>query len=139
MFRGGALYHSPKIFFGADYYPDAWDESRWETDVKMMRDAGFNIVRMAEFAWARIEPAEAQLDFAWLDRVVELLAKNGIQTLMGTPTSQPPAWLYQKYPDLYPVNAEGIRYGFGGRYVYCFNHPGMASATVPKLHQKAAN
>jgi len=127
--RDGVLFHSPKIFLGADYYPEAWDEPRWETDVKMMRDAAFNAVRLAEFAWARIEPVEGQRDFAWLDRAVELLAKNGIQTLMGTPTSQPPAWLYQKYPDLCPVNAEGIRYGFGGRYVYCFNHPALIEYT----------
>jgi beta-galactosidase len=127
--RGGKLYRSPKIFFGVDYYPEAWDESRWETDVRMMREAGFNIVRMGEFAWARIEPVEGQQDFAWLDRIVEMLAKEGLQTLMGTPTSQPPPWLYQKYPDLLPVNSQGIRYGSGGRYVYCFNHPAMAEYT----------
>ena len=127
--RGGTLYQSPKIFFGADYYPEAWDESRWDTDVRMMREAGFNVVRMAEFAWARIEPIEGHLDFSWLDRIVEMLAKSGIQTLMGTPTSQPPAWLYQKYPDLYPVNEQGIRYGFGGRYLYCFNHPALTEYT----------
>ncbi len=127
--RNGALYQSPKIFFGVDYYPEAWDESRWPTDVRMMREANFNIVRLAEFAWARIEPIEGRDDFDWLDRIVDLFAKNGIQTLMGTPTSQPPPWLYQRFPDLYPVNAEGIRYGFGGRYLYCFNHLGFADYT----------
>jgi len=140
--RGGALYRSPKIFFGADYYPEAWEESRWPTDVQMMREAGFNIVRMAEFAWARIEPVEGELDFDWLDRIVDLLWKNGIQTLMGTPTSQPPPWLYQKYPDLYPVNAEGIRYNFGGRYLYCFNHPRMVEYTrkiVSAIAKRYAN
>jgi len=140
--RNGALYRSPKIFFGVCYYPEAWDEARWETDVQMMREAGFNIVRMAEFAWARIEPVEGQLDFNWLDRIVDLLWKNGIQTLMGTPTSQPPPWLYQKHPDLYPVNAEGIRYNFGGRYLYCFNHPAMAEYTwkiVSAIAKRYAN
>jgi beta-galactosidase len=127
--RGGKLYQSPKVFFGADYYPEAWDESRWETDVRMMQEAHFNVVRMAEFAWARIEPVEGQLDFSWLDRIVEMLTKVGIQTLMGTPTSQPPAWLYQKYPDLYPVSEQGLRYGFGGRYLYCFNHPALGEYT----------
>ncbi len=125
----GALYHSPKIYFGADYYPEAWEESRWETDARMMREAGFNIVRVAEFAWGKIEPEEGRRDFGWLDRAAELLSTNGIEILMGTPTSQPPAWLYQKYPDLYPVNAEGVRYGFGGRYLYCFNHPRLVEYT----------
>ena len=140
--RGGKLYHAPKLYFGADYYPEAWDESRWETDVRMMREAGFNIVRMAEFAWARIEPEEGRFDFDWLDRAVDLLYRNGIETLMGTPTSQPAPWLYQKYPDLFPVNAEGIRYNFGGRYLYCFNHPAMAEYTrhiVSPIAKRYAN
>ena len=45
--RDGALYRSPKIYYGVCYYPEAWDESRWETDVQMMREAGFNIARLA--------------------------------------------------------------------------------------------
>jgi len=107
-----------------------------------MREAGFNIARLAEFAWARIEPVEGQFDFNWLDRAVDLLDKNGIQTLMGTPTSQPPPWLYQKYPNLLPVNVEGIRTNFGGRYLYCFNHPGMAAYTrhiVSAIAKRYAN
>lgn len=140
--RGGALYRSSKIYFGICYYPEAWEESRWETDVKMMREAGFNIARLAEFAWAKIEPVEGQLDFGWLDRIVELLAQNGIRTLMGTPTSQPPPWLYQKHPDLFPVNADGTRYNFGGRYLYCFNHPAMVEHTrkiVSAIAKRYAN
>ena len=140
--RDGALYRSPKIYYGACYYPEAWDESRWETDVQMMREAGFNIARLAEFAWARIEPTEGRYEFDWLDRIVDLLAKNAIETLMGTPTSQPPPWLYDKYPDLYPVNDQGIRYNFGGRYLYCFNHPGMGEYTrriVSAIAKRYAN
>jgi len=140
--RDGALYRSPKIYYGVCYYPEAWDESRWETDVQMMREAGFNIARLAEFAWARIEPTEGRYDFDWLDRIADLLAKNGIDTLMGTPTSQPPPWLYDKYPDLYPVNDQGIRYNFGGRYLYCFNHSGMEEHTrriVSAIAKRYAN
>jgi beta-galactosidase len=139
---GGALYRSPKTYFGVCYYPEAWDESRWPTDVKMMREAGFNIVRMAEFAWARIEPVEGQLDFNWLDKIVDLLSQNGIRTLMGTPTSQPPPWLYLKLPDLLPVNPQGIRYNFGGRYLYCFNHPEFGEYTrkiVSAIAKRYAN
>jgi len=34
---------------GADYYPEHWPRERWETDAALMRDAGFNITRLAEF------------------------------------------------------------------------------------------
>ena len=36
--------------FGADYYPEHWPETRWATDAKLMQEAGFNTVRLAEFA-----------------------------------------------------------------------------------------
>ena len=42
------------IRFGADYYPEHWDEERWETDAKLMKDMGLNVVRMAEFSWVSL-------------------------------------------------------------------------------------
>ena len=38
----------------------------------MMADVGFTNVRIAEFAWALMEPAEGKFDFAWLRRSVEI-------------------------------------------------------------------
>jgi len=32
----------------------------------MMSDAGFTNVRIAEFAWGLMEPAEGKFEFAWL-------------------------------------------------------------------------
>lgn len=39
-------------------------------DVKRMRDAGLNVVRMAEFAWDRIEPARREFDFSLFDETI---------------------------------------------------------------------
>ena len=61
--------------FGVDYYPEHWPEDRWATDARLMREAGINVVRLAEFAWARLEPVEGQFDFSWLDRAIETLAQ----------------------------------------------------------------
>lgn len=44
------------INIGVDYYPEHWDESLWVKDADMMHKAGVKIVRMAEFAWSRLEP-----------------------------------------------------------------------------------
>ena len=44
------------INIGVDYYPEHWDEALWVKDADMMYDAGVKIVRMAEFAWCRLEP-----------------------------------------------------------------------------------
>ncbi|MCB0049766.1 MAG: beta-galactosidase, partial [Caldilinea sp.] len=53
--------------FGVDYYPEHWPEARWETDARLMQEAGFNTVRLAEFAWSRLEPEPGRFDFDWLD------------------------------------------------------------------------
>ena len=29
------------ILIGADYYPEHWPRDRWETDLKLMKEAGF--------------------------------------------------------------------------------------------------
>ena len=52
--------------FGVDYYPEHWPEERWPEDVRLMAAAGMNTVRMAEFAWSKMEPPEGVFDFEWL-------------------------------------------------------------------------
>ena len=32
--------------------------------------AGVQLVRMGEFSWAKMEPAEGKFDFAWLDEAI---------------------------------------------------------------------
>jgi beta-galactosidase len=49
-----------KFYFGADYYPEQWDEARWEVDACLMQEACMNVVRLAAFAWAKMEPNENQ-------------------------------------------------------------------------------
>ena len=61
-----------------------------------MTEAGFNVVRLAEFAWSTMEPAEGQFDFAWLDRALEILHGGGMSAILGTPTASPPPWLMAK-------------------------------------------
>src|SRR3569623_702092 len=109
--------------FGVDYYPEHWPEERWPIDARLMAEAGFNIVRLAEFAWSRLEPQEGHFDFAWLDRAIEVLAAHGIRVILGTPTASPPPWLMQAHPDLYRVDEQGRRLTFGNRREYCPNHP----------------
>ena len=58
------------MYIGVDYYPEHWPRERWETDAKLMKEAGFNVVRLAEFAWIDMEPREGQFEFAWLDDAV---------------------------------------------------------------------
>jgi beta-galactosidase len=111
------------FYFGADYYPEHWPEKRWPEDARLMKEAGFNIVRLAEFAWSKMEPSEGKFDFDWLDRAIENLSTHGIKVVLGTPTASPPAWLMAKQEDLFLVEQNGVRQSYGLRREYCPSHP----------------
>jgi beta-galactosidase len=109
--------------FGADYYPEHWPEERWAEDARLMSEAGFNVVRLAEFAWSLMEPQEGRFDFSWLDRAIELLSASDIQIVLGTPTAAPPPWIMVKQEDLFIVREDGSRVTYGLRREYCPNNP----------------
>lgn len=111
------------MYIGADYYPEHWPRSRWETDAKLMRKAGFNVVRMAEFAWINMEPREGVFDFAWLDDSLGVLRKHGISAILGTPTAAIPAWLKRKYPEVMAVGQNEQRHVWGIRKDTCYSSP----------------
>ena len=72
-----------------------------------------------------MEPAEGNFQFSWLDRVLDLLHARGIQAVLGTPTSTPPAWLHARHPEIYPADQRKYRLGFGTREQRCLNNPAM--------------
>jgi len=105
----------PAVLLGAAWYPVQWPESRWNQDLALMEAAHMHVVRLGEFAWSRMEPAEGHYDLAWLERAVRLAEKHHIAVVLGTPTDAPPAWLTSKYPDTLRVDANGKRAEHGGR------------------------
>ena len=106
---------------GVDYYPEHWPEGRWETDARLMCRAGLNVVRLAEFAWARMEPDEGRYDFDWLDRAIATLGRHGISVILGTPTASIPPWLARKYPDAVTAQKDGQKSNYGIRQNGCFS------------------
>ncbi len=112
---------------GVEYYPEQWDRSLWAQDAERMQEAGVQLVRMAEFAWSRLEPREDVFDFAWLDEVVELMASHGMEVVLCTPTHSPPMWLFEKHPDAMMTDQDGRRVPLGNRGKRCMNHPALRS------------
>jgi len=110
------------MWLGVDYYPEHWPEERWPADAKLMKEAGLTVVRLAEFAWSRLEPEEGKYDFAWLDRAIDVLAGHGIKVVLSTPTAAPPAWVIQRHPDILPEDYTRTPKSFGIRRHYCFNN-----------------
>jgi beta-galactosidase len=120
--REQALASGRPMLIGVDYYPEHWPRERWETDIKLMKEAGFNVVRLAEFAWIDMEPQEGQFDFGWLDDAVKLLARYDMNVILGTPTAVMPAWVAQKYPEALRVQRDGTRVVWGGRKHNCYSN-----------------
>ncbi|HXQ35433.1 MAG TPA: beta-galactosidase, partial [Anaerolineales bacterium] len=118
-----------RIHIGSSYYPEHWDESRWADDIHLMKEAGFTVARMAEFAWSTMEPSPGKFDFDWLEYAIAQLAVAGIASVLGTPTAAPPAWLVQQHPDLMAVDENGRRVQFGNRCHYCVNSSEFHGAT----------
>ncbi|WP_405669520.1 beta-galactosidase [Streptomyces sp. NBC_00055] len=98
---------TPRLAYGADYNPEQWPREVWEEDVRLMREAGVNIVSVGIFSWARIQPAEHEWDFSWLDEVMDLLHAGGIGVDLATATASPPPWLTTAHPEILPVTASG--------------------------------
>lgn len=126
------------MLLGVAYYPEHWPEDRWPVDAKLMKEAGITRVRIGEFAWHRMEPREGTYDFDWLKRVVELLGRHGIKTILGTPTPTYPAWLHKKYPDLHEIASNGVAREFGMRQDACKNHPRYREHARRIVEQMAA-
>lgn len=100
---------------GVYYYPEHWSPEQWDRDFARMEEMGFEFVHMGEFAWAFMEPEEGRFDFAWLDRAVELAARRHLRVILCTPTPCPPAWMAEKYPQVFLVGADGRQREHGSR------------------------
>lgn len=109
---------------GVCYYPEHWPQEQWTVDAQRMREMNIRWVRIAEFAWSRIEPVPGVFEWAWLDQALEILGSQGLKVVMCTPTATPPKWLVDQMPDMLAVDAQGHVRGFGSRRHYCFSHAG---------------
>jgi beta-galactosidase len=113
----------PHLLHGGDYNPDQWPEAVWEEDMRLLKLAHCNTLSVNIFAWARLEPAEGQFDFGWLDRVMDMLAANNAYAVLATPSGARPAWLSQKYPEVLRVSPERQRNLHGRRHNHCWTSP----------------
>ena len=109
------------MYLGSAWYPEHWPASRWPEDVRLMRQAGMNVCRIGEFAWSTMEPYEGVYKFDWLDEAIELLHREGLAVVLGTPTAAPPAWLTHHHPDTLLTHSDGKIAQHGAR---CHFNPG---------------
>ncbi|WP_240743255.1 beta-galactosidase [Ilyomonas limi] len=96
-----------RLLYGVAYYDEYMPYDRLDKDVQMMKDAGINVVRIAESTWSTVEPQDSVYDFSHIDRVLNAMNKAGIHVIIGTPTYAVPTWLVRKYPDVLAITPSG--------------------------------
>lgn len=112
-----------KLYHGAAYYPELWDEKTILTDIRLMKETGINVVRIGEFAWSKMEPIEGEIDLTFFRQIISLLNENGIEVIMCTPTATPPIWMSDNHPERMYVDADGRTMIHGSRQHICTNNP----------------
>ena len=110
-------------YLGGAYYPELWPLENIDNDIKQMKEAGCNLMRIAEFAWGAMEPTEGDYQFEWLHTVVDKLTESGIAVIMCTPSCTPPQWLTDLNEDTCVMSSLGVRAQHGARRHACPNSP----------------
>ena len=108
---------------GVCYYPELWTEDQWLDDAQKMQKLGLSIVRIGEFSWYKLEPSSGNYHWDWLDTILEVMAKSGLEVVLSTPTAVPPAWLLHQNPEILSINKNGLRNKIGGQGSFCYHHP----------------
>ena len=111
-----------KLYHGAAYYPELWDQVVMDQDIKLMKETGINVVRIGEFAWSKVEPQEGNIDISFFVDIINKLYENGIDTIMCTPTPTPPIWMSHEHPERMYVDEQGNVMNHGSRQHVCTNN-----------------
>ncbi|MFF7287542.1 beta-galactosidase [Streptomyces griseorubiginosus] len=120
-----------RVLFGAAYYyeytpeydPELQPDERLKTDLDLMAEANFTVIRVGESVWSTWEPSNGTFDLDWLQPVLDGAHERGISVILGTPTYAAPPWLARQYPEITAERATGQRMGWGARQEIDFTHP----------------
>lgn len=115
------IWNHNKLSFGGDYNPEQWSEDVWEEDMRMFKLAHIDTVTLNVFSWASLQSDETTYHFEKLDKIMELVHKNGLKVCLATSTGAHPAWMAKKYPEILRTEFNGMKRKFGGRHNSCPN------------------
>lgn len=116
-----ALKEIKDFLHGGDYNPDQWLDNPevLEDDIRLMKQAGINVVTLGVFSWSSIEPQEGVFTFEWLDNIMDKMYENGINVILSTPSGARPPWLAKKYPEVMRTDENRVRQLYGCRENHC--------------------
>lgn len=119
------LFTDLNLLHGADYNPDQWlsQPDILEKDIAMMKETKCNVMSVGIFSWSKLEPAEGEYQFGWLDSVLDTLYASGIYVFLATPSGARPAWVSEKYPEVLRTNKDLTKNLHGERHNHCVSSP----------------
>jgi beta-galactosidase len=112
-----------ELFVGTCYQPVDRTPDQIQRDITLMKEAGFNVVRMGDLSWDYFEPEDGKFTFAAFDRIVDAMQTNGIKVIVDIPGTPAPLWLHRKYPGVNLVNAQGATVQPAERYMLDISDP----------------
>ena len=112
-----------RVLFGAAYYHEYQPTPRLAEDMRLMKEAGFSVIRVGESVWSTWEPENGTFDLDWLQPVLDAARDNGIAVILGTPTYAVPMWLARLYPEINVQKRTGQPMGWGARQEIDYTHP----------------
>jgi beta-galactosidase GanA len=130
-----------EILYGVAYYYEYMPTERLEEDVRMMKEAGINVVRIAESTWSYQEPRNGEFNMDYHVRIMDVMHANGIKVIVGTPTYAFPAWLAIKYPSILLTDKTGQK-KYGARQIMDIANPDFlkyAERIIRKLMETTAD
>lgn len=96
-----------KLLYGVAYYDEYMPYERLQTDIQMMKEAGINVVRIAESTWSTHEPQNGVFDFTSVNRVLDAMHQAEISVIVGTPTYAVPTWMVKEHPEVLAETKQG--------------------------------
>jgi beta-galactosidase len=125
--------------FGVAYYPDyvskqAWIlegkkatqttlEKRMALDFERMKKSSISEIRVGEFSWSTVESKLGIYNTHCFDLCLNFAKEFNIDVIFCTPTSTPPKWLFDLYPDILPKDQNQHTIHWGSRRHYDPLHP----------------
>lgn len=112
-----------EYYYGACLYPEVWDESVFDEDIKHMKKIGMNFTRIGEFIWANLEPEEDLYDFTLLIKSLDKILVHDIKVVVCIPTPTPPRWMTYQHKERLLKNRLGEYLSHGSRQHICTDDP----------------
>lgn len=142
MSRGPRSVRFTTPAYGGDWNPEQWfadadADAILDEDIARMREAGVTLVTLGVFSWSRLEPEEGRYELDWLEGILDRLHAAGIGVDLATGTASPPVWMALNHPESLPVDARGVRLGFGSRQQYSPNSTAYRTAALALVDRLA--